>query len=124
MTQTFILQNQSKLFFGKSKEWVDGYDANAVYKTLHKDEAINQMVEISAKDYTQRVKILTCEINEKGLPVIDAELMPAPLPKAPKSPIANASLFDDTEAEEPEGELEFLTGEADNDQTPNQNNLL
>jgi hypothetical protein len=76
MSQIFILQNQ---------EWVDGYDANSVYKTLHKDEAINQMVEISAKDYLQRVKIISCSINEKGLPLIDAEIMPAPLPKAPKA---------------------------------------
>lgn len=93
MTQTFILQNQLKLFYGKSKEWVDGYDANALFKTPYKDEAINQMVEISSKDYTQRVKVLTCSLDDKGLPVIDGELMPAPLPKAPKQLKPGEDLF-------------------------------
>lgn len=85
MNQTFILQNQDNHFFGKSKEWVDGYDANSVFKTPHKDEAINQMVEISSKDYKQRIKIITCDVDEKGLPIIDGSIMPAPLPKAPKA---------------------------------------
>jgi hypothetical protein len=93
MNQTFILQNQDKLFFGKNKEWVDGYDANAVYKTLHKDEAVNQMFEITSKDYKQRVKVISCELNEKALPIIDSDIMPAPLPKVPKPPKAGTDLF-------------------------------
>lgn len=116
MTQTFILQNQDKLFFGKNKEWVDGYDANAVFKTLYKDEAINQMVEVSSKDYTQRVKIINCELNEKGLPVIEADIMPAPLPKAPKPPKAGSDLFAEAipeDAEEEEAALTFTATEAD-----------
>ncbi len=113
MNQTFILQNQDKLFFGKSKEWVDGYDANAVYKTLHKDEAVNQMFEITSKDYKQRVKVISCELNEKALPIIDSDIMPAPLPKVPKPPKMGADLFaeaatETTEADdEPEEELTF-----------------
>lgn len=85
MDQIFILQNQDKFFFDKNKEWADGYDASQLYKTIHKDEAINQMVEISAKDYQQRIKIIACNPDEKGLPSIDIEIMPPPLPKAPKA---------------------------------------
>lgn len=126
MNQTFILQNQDKLFFGKSKEWVDGYDANSLFKTPYKDEAINQMVEISSKDYKQRVKVVSCELNEKGLPILDEEIMPAPLPKSPKAPKAGEDLFAETtptaEAdsdndadEEPEEILEFVTPEFSGD---------
>jgi hypothetical protein len=75
MNQIFILQNQNKHFFSKNKEWVDGFDANTLFKTPHKDEAINQMVEISSKDYLQRIKIIHCALDNKGLPVIDIELM-------------------------------------------------
>ena len=110
MSQVFILQNQDKLFFGKNKEWVDGYDANALYKTLHKDEAINQMVEITAKDYKQRVKIIACDLDEKALPMIDSHIMPAPLPKVPKPPKAGTDLFAEAaeaQADEPEEELTF-----------------
>ena len=117
MTQTFILQNQDKLFFGKNKEWVDGYDANAVYKTLHKDEAVNQMFEITSKDYKQRVKVVSCELDEKALPIIDSEIMPAPLPKVPKPPKAGTDLFAEAAPqseleEEPEEELTFTVDDA------------
>ena len=124
MNQTFILQNQDKHFFGKNKEWVDGYDANTVFKTLHKDEAINQMVEISSKDYKQRVKVIACDLDEKGLPIIDTEIMPAPLPKVPKPPKNGADLFADViedapaEEVEPEDELVFSEDSVGGEQEP------
>ena len=125
MTQTFILQNQDKLFFGKNKEWVDGYDASSVFKTPHKDEAVNQMFEITSKDYKQRVKVVPCDQDDKGLPIIDADIMPAPLPKAPKPSKAGADLFtepaadqlDDDEAE-PLEELVFTTESDEDENSP------
>ena len=121
MSQTFILQNHDKLFFGKNKEWVDGYDANSVFKTPHKDEAVNQMFEITSKDYKQRVKVVICDLDDKALPIIDADIMPAPLPKVPKPFKAGADLFaepvtDTVEQEvEPEEELIFAP-ESDQDE--------
>jgi hypothetical protein len=88
MSEIFILQNQEKLFLGKQNNWLDGRDLNALYKTPHKDEAINQMVEASSKDYTQRIKVVTCAVNEKGLPLIDPEILPEPLPKVGKDLLA------------------------------------
>lgn len=131
MNQTFILQNQEKLFFGKNKEWVDGYDANAVYKTLHKDEAINQMFEITSKDYKQRVKVLSCDLNEKALPIIDSDIMPAPLPKAPKPPKVGEDLFAEpanndeslVTEDEPEEELIF-SADATDDASETQATLI
>lgn len=84
MSELFILQNQDKLFLGRQNNWLDGRDLAALYKTVHKDEAINQMFEASSKDYRQRIKVLSCSANEKGLPLIDPETMPEPLPKAGK----------------------------------------
>ena len=84
MSELFILQNQDKLFLGKQNIWLDGRDLNALFKTAYKDEAINQMFEASSKDYKQRIKVVTCAANEKGLPAIDPEIMPEPLPKPGK----------------------------------------
>lgn len=110
MNDIFILQNQANLFLGKQKDWLDGRDLGSLFKTLHKDEAINQMVEVSSKDYTQRIKILTCQANDKGLPIIAEELLPPPLPKAPKPSKRDAvDELDDTA--EPEEELMFTTTE-------------
>lgn len=80
MSELFILQNQHKLFLSKQNSWVDGQDVNLLYKSPYKDEAINQMVEVSAKDYTQRIKLVRCAVNDKGLPDIDPSILPEPLP--------------------------------------------
>lgn len=80
MNELFILQNQHKLFLGKQNTWVDGQDPNVLYKTAYKDEAINQMVEVSAKDYTQRIRIISCNTSEKGLPDLDPAILPDHLP--------------------------------------------
>lgn len=81
MTEIFILQNQAKLFLGKQNQWLDGRDLLSLYKTEHKDEAVNQLFEASSKDYTQRIKLICCAVNEKGLPIIDPEIMPEPIAK-------------------------------------------
>jgi len=103
MSELFILQNQDKLFFGKNKEWLDGQEAASLYKTPYKDEAINQMVEISAKDYTQRIKVLTCPQDDKGLPVIEEALLPPPQPRKSRAE-AGQNLEED-----PQSDLAFET---------------
>lgn len=91
MSELYILQNQDKLFLGKQKDWLDGRDRNSLFKTPHKDEAVNQRVEISAKDFRQRVSLLLCPVDERGLPVIDAEDLPPAQPKpAKKSEVSEA----------------------------------
>ncbi len=90
MSELYILQNQDKLFLGKQNNWVDGRDLNALFKTGYKDEAINQMFEASSKDYRQRIKVIACTANEKGLPVIDPSILPEPLPKPAKDLFNNA----------------------------------
>jgi hypothetical protein len=96
MSELFILQNQDNLFLGKHNNWLDGRDPGALFKTIHKDEAINQMFEASSRDYKQRIKVISCPANEKGFPAIDPAIMPAPLPKPGKD------LFDNTGVEPPE----------------------
>ncbi len=107
MSELFILQNQDKLFLGRQNNWLDGRDLAAVFKTVHKDEAINQMFEASSKDYRQRIKVLSCSANEKGLPIIDPEIMPEPLPKAGKD------LFETLEQGEAADESTSATPPAD-----------
>lgn len=120
MSELFILQNQDKLFLNKQKDWVDGRDVNSLFKTAYKDEAINQMVEVSSKDYRQRIKVIQCHPNEKGLPSIDPDIMPEPLPKAGKDLFAELeaaatnALAEPGELESAEEDVEIVIGnEAD-----------
>lgn len=76
MTELYILRNQHGYFLGKQKDWQDGRDRSSLYKTPHKDEAINLKVEVSAKDFEQRIRILSCQADERGLPVLAVDDMP------------------------------------------------
>jgi hypothetical protein len=76
MAQVFLLQNQHKQFFTKQGDWGDGRDAGHLYRTAHHDEALNQMIETNAKDYTLRIKVLACETNDRGVPQIADEDLP------------------------------------------------
>lgn len=78
MSQVFVLQNQDGYFLSKKKEWVDGRDAAQLYRSPYQDEALNQMVEINAKDHVQRIMIVDCVLNDKRHPMLDPETLPEP----------------------------------------------
>ncbi len=108
MAQVFVLQNQHRQFLSKQREWLDGHDANSLYRSAHRDEALNQMVEANSKDYTLRIRVLACEANAKRNPIIsDEDQLPlaetevsettvdimTPFETAPEIDRANVSLF-------------------------------
>lgn len=76
MAQVFVLQNQHKGLLNKRGEWCDGRDARSLFNTLHQDEALNQKIEVNAKDYTLRITILECERSDKGVPLLKDEDLP------------------------------------------------
>lgn len=81
MNTLYILQNQHGYFLGKNKEWLDGREANALFRSIHKDEAINMMFEVNTQDVELRISIKECEANAKKIPTIPLDELPPPLPK-------------------------------------------
>lgn len=79
MSTVFLLQNQHKHILGKSGDWLDGRNVIGLYRTAHKDEAINQQFEAGSKDYSLRIHILECELNSKKQPIIAADDLPEPI---------------------------------------------
>lgn len=79
MSTVFLLQNQHKHLLGKSGDWLDGRNVIGLYRTAHKDEALNQQFEAGSKDYSLRIHILECELNSKKQPVIADEDLPEPI---------------------------------------------
>lgn len=105
MTELYILRNQHGYFLGKQKDWLDGRDRSALYKTPHKDEAINLKVEVSAKDFEQRIRLLTCEADDRGLPLLAVDDMPAPRAKVKPARADDAELAAEASAE-PSGSVQ------------------
>lgn len=84
MPTVFVLKNQQTLFWNRQGEWVSGTEASSLFRSQHKDEAINVVFEISARDYAQRVEIVAVETTEKGVPIIPPEWIvewPEPQPE-------------------------------------------
>lgn len=76
----YILQNQDGYFLAKSGQWVDGREPVQLFRTVHNDEAVNQMFETNSRDFSLRISIMTCEVSSKGWPVIPEDQLPPPLP--------------------------------------------
>lgn len=70
MTPVFVVKNQLGLYLNKQQEWVDGSDNHALYRTVHKDEAINTVFEVSSRDMYLRAETLACECDAKGNPLV------------------------------------------------------
>jgi hypothetical protein len=66
----FILQNQHDQFLDKSLQWVNHCGAKQLFKNSHRDIALNQLMELNAKDIQLRAKLVTCPLDAKGNPVL------------------------------------------------------
>ena len=70
MPSVFVIKNQSGLYLSKQQEWVDGSENQTLYRTPHKDEAINTVFEVSSRDIYLRAEALACECDERGNPLV------------------------------------------------------
>lgn len=70
MSHVFVLTNQHQQFLSKSNEWIDGREANRLFRSEHKDVAINQMFEANTRDVSLRIELLECELSSKGQPQV------------------------------------------------------
>ncbi|MFC6633737.1 hypothetical protein [Microbulbifer taiwanensis] len=75
MSHVFVLTNQHQQFLSKSNEWIDGREVNRLFRSEHKDVAINQMFEANTRNVSLRIELLQCELNDRGQPQIPADAL-------------------------------------------------
>ena len=66
MTQFYLLKNQHNQFLDRSGTWVDSQTESSLFKTIHKDEAINQKVELIVKNPELRIFVESAVSEEDG----------------------------------------------------------
>ncbi len=71
MKQLFVIRNQHQHYLGRHHEWIDGSRPAALFRTPHRDVAVNELFEVNVKDVALRAEILACEVDERGLPVVE-----------------------------------------------------
>lgn len=85
MKTIYVIRNQNRHYLGRHAEWLDGSHVPALFRTEHRDIAVNELVEVNLRDFGLRGEILACEADDSGYPVVEV-LNPIPKPE----PIAAA----------------------------------
>lgn len=78
MSSVFIVTNQDGHYWGRGKRWVDGQDGSRVLALTHRDEAVNNVFELSSKDVLLRCDILTLNLVDGKLPKLEVSSIPLP----------------------------------------------
>jgi hypothetical protein len=78
----FVIRNQHNHYLGKHHEWLDGSHPSALFRTVHRDMAVNELIDHNIRDVSLRGEILACETDESGYPIVEV-LNPIPLPETP-----------------------------------------
>lgn len=93
MSIVYLLKNQHNHYLDKSGEWVSGEHQKTLYRTAHKDEAINQKVEFSVKNFELRISIFEVSLDDRGNIAFQPEDIELLTPLETES--AEADMFDE-----------------------------
>ncbi len=88
MDNLFVIRNQNNQFLTRKSIWANADETALFFKTPYFDIALNQLIEINAKEIDLRCEIVECQPNEKGLPIVP-ELSPYQ-GNAPEFPVFSA----------------------------------
>ena len=66
----YILKTRNNLVLNKNCEWSAEPHRDTVFFTQHKDIALNQLIEVNARDTALRVFMVECEPDSKGRPIL------------------------------------------------------
>ena len=71
MSEVYIVSNQDGYFASKKKEWLDGREPRLLFRSPHKDEAVNIVFELSSKDITVRAAAITTKLDGHKNPIVE-----------------------------------------------------
>lgn len=80
MSTIYVIRNQRNHYLGRHGEWLDGSHVPALFRTAHRDAAVNELVEVNLRDFDLRGEIIACEADDSGYPVVEV-LNPIPKPE-------------------------------------------
>ena len=71
--ETYVLQAQNNYMLGKELEWTSEIIAKRIFNAPHRDIALNQLIELNAKDVNLRAEVVECELGPNGVPILSVE---------------------------------------------------
>lgn len=111
MKTLFVIRNQNNHYLGKQGQWVDGSHRPALFRSEHRDVALNELFEVNIRDFDLRGELISVEMDDKRLPVVEV-LNPIevvePVDEAPEEDVGAA------QSEDAEGDVEDSSDADDN----------
>ncbi|RLU01271.1 hypothetical protein [Ketobacter sp.] len=80
MAKAYVIRNQLGQYLTRKGEWVSGKDASVLFHQPHYDQALNQLIEINAKDIELRGTVVGVALDDSKRPQIQ-EYGPDPVQK-------------------------------------------
>ena len=71
MKTIFVIRNQNGHYLGRHGEWLDGSHVPGLFRTEHRDAAVNELVEVNLRDFDLRGEIIACEAASGDYPVVE-----------------------------------------------------
>ena len=71
MKTIFVIRNQNGHYLGRHGEWLDGSHVPGLFRTEHRDAAVNELVEVNLRDFDLRGEIIVCEAASGDYPVVE-----------------------------------------------------
>lgn len=93
MSEAYVIRNQHGQYLSRRDDWLSGRDTAAVFWKPHYDEALNQLIELNAKDIHLRGKVVKLALSELKRPVI-TELGPEPEPAVETEPAGHTQTLE------------------------------
>lgn len=71
MNTVYVVQSIEGHYFSKHGEWLSGKEPNQIYVGKYKDDALNQLIDITIKSVDVRAKVVETQLNERKLPILE-----------------------------------------------------
>ena len=71
--KTYVLQAQNNDMLDKELQWTSKIVAKYIFTTPHRDIALNQLVELNAKDASLRAEVAEYELGQNGVPLLSVD---------------------------------------------------
>jgi hypothetical protein len=67
----FVIRNHENRYLTKKHKWRSGNDKNILYRASEKDIALNELIEVNAKDIMARLQLVICELDDHDQPLVE-----------------------------------------------------
>lgn len=71
MNRIFVIQDQNGRFLSRHHEWVANDREAPLFRTPHRDLALNELFELTARDTELRARVVDVPTGARGTPLVD-----------------------------------------------------